>query len=165
MADVAAELGMRAGSLYYYFDSKEGLLAAAVEDRVALAVAELESIVASDDPVEAKVRRAIEAHLLVFDEHAALYGMFQTEHLDGIVPDLARAVDERGRAYESLWVGLIEEGIRSGELRPRIDPWVTMKAIVGLCNSTLFWFESDGGMSPELLAGRFADLVLGGVMA
>lgn len=165
MADVAAALGMQAGSLYYYFDSKEALLAAAVEDRVALAVSELEAIVASDDPAEAKVRRAIEAHLLVFDEHAALYSMFQAEHLDEIVPDLAGAVDERGRAYESLWVDLIEDGVHAGELRPHIDPWLTMKAVVGLCNSTLFWFDADGGMTPEQLAGRFADIVLDGVMA
>lgn len=164
MADVAEALGMQAGSLYYYFESKEALLAAAVADRVGTAADALERVVALDETPEAKIRLAIESHLVVFDEHVDLYTVFQSEHLEAVVPDLAAAVDEQGRRYEALWVRLVEEGVASGDLRPA-DPWLTMKAIVGLCNSTLFWYEHGGGLTLEGLAGRFADLVLDGLMA
>ena len=38
MQDIADGLGMKAGSLYYYFESKEAVLAAIVGERVGLAV-------------------------------------------------------------------------------------------------------------------------------
>lgn len=163
MADVAAALGMQAGSLYYYVDSKEALLAAIVEERVSVAVDMLTEILALDvDPVT-KIRRGIEGHLVVFDEHADLYRIFLSERLDAIAPELAETVDRLGRRYEELWVDLVGEAIADGALRPDLDPWLTMKAIVGMCNSTLFWFDPAGRLTPEDVAGRFADVVLAGI--
>ncbi|MEX1279514.1 MAG: TetR/AcrR family transcriptional regulator [Acidimicrobiia bacterium] len=163
MADVAAALGMQAGSLYYYVDSKEALLAAIVEERVSVAVDMLTEILVEDlDPV-AKIRRGIEGHLVVFDEHADLYRIFLSERLDAIAPELAATVDRLGRRYEDLWVDLVNEAIAAGALRPDLDPWLTMKAIVGMRNSTLFWFDPAGRLTPEEVADRFADVVLGGM--
>jgi hypothetical protein len=38
-----------------------------------------------------------------------------------------------------------------------------MKAIVGLGNSTLFWFEPDGPLTAEVVAERFTAIVLDGI--
>lgn len=164
MADVAADLGMQAGSLYYYVDSKEALLAAVVEERVGVAVEMLTEILDLDvDPVE-QLRRGIAGHLVVFDQHADLYRIFVSERLDAIDPDLAEMVDRRGRDYEDLWLRLVTEAIDAGALRGGLDPWLTMKAIVGLGNSTLFWFEPDGRLSAEEVAERFTDILLEGLL-
>ena len=163
MADVAAELDMRAGSLYYYVESKEALLASVVEERVGVAVEMLESILARDGDVVEKVTAGIEGHLVVFDQHADLYRIFIAEHLDEIAPDVAGTVDELGRHYEQLWVDLLADGVLTGALRPDLDPWLTMKAIVGLGNSTLFWFEPDGPLTAEVVAERFTAIVLDGI--
>jgi len=165
MADVAAAVGLQAGSLYYHVESKEALLAAVVEERVGVAVEMLEAILDLDvDPVT-KIRRGIEGHLVVFDEHADIYRIFLSERLDTIAPDLATTVDLRGRQYEDLWQRLVEEGIATGVLRADLDPWLTMKAIVGLANSTLFWFEPGGRLSSTQVAERFTTVVLDGVLA
>lgn len=163
MADVAAELDMQAGSLYYYVDSKEGLLAAVVEDRVGVAVDMLEEILARDAGVVDKIRAGIEGHLIVFDEHADLYRIFMSERLDQLAPEVADTVDKLGRHYEQLWVDLVADGIATGELRPDLDPWLTMKAVVGLGNSTLFWFEPEGRLTPEAVAERFTAIILDGL--
>ena len=163
MADVAAELGMQAGSLYYYVDSKEALLAAVVEERVGVAVDMLEAILARDAGVVDKIRAGVEGHLVVFDEHADLYKIFVSERLDHIAPEVAATVDELGRQYEQLWVDLVADGTGTGELRSDLDPWLTMKAIVGLGNSTLFWFEPGGRLTAEAVAERFTAVLLDGI--
>lgn len=164
MQDIAGALDMQAGSLYYYFDSKESLLGAIVSERVGVAVDMLERIVSEESDPVTRIRRAIEGHLTVFDQHADLYSIFLSERLEAISPELAEQVDELGRTYESLWVGIITEGLAAGRLRQSLDAWLAMKAIVGMCNSTLFWFSSSGSMTPADVAARFADIVLDGML-
>lgn len=165
MADIAAELDMQAGSLYYYAASKEDLLVAIVESRVGVAVAALRDIVAGDDPVAGKIRAAMAAHLEAFQDDADIYSIFNFERLADISAEVAEQVNRRGRAYEALWTDLVTSGVTSGELRPGIDVRVTVKAIVGLCNSTLLWFRPGGRRSLDEVAAEFADLVLDGLVS
>ena len=164
MQDIADGLGMKAGSLYYYFESKESVLAAIVGERVGLAVSMLEEIVSSArDPLD-QIRAAVVGHLDVFDRHADLYRIFQSERFDAISEDLGARVDELGRRYEQLWVELIRRAQSEGSVRSDADPWLLMKGIVGMCNSTLFWFESDGRYPPSEVAETFADMILSGIV-
>ena len=163
MEDIAAELEMKAGSLYYYFDSKEAILAAIVEENVETAVVSLREIVESEGSVVARIRLAIEAHLLLFDAQPDLYSLFNFERIETISPDLGKAVDDLGRAYEELWVELIAEGVRNGELRVELDPWLTMKTVVGVCNSTLFWFSPAGDLGVDEMSDSISSLVLSGL--
>ena len=164
MQDIADGLGMKAGSLYYYFDSKESVLATIVGERVGLAVSVLEQIVASArDPLD-QIRAAIVGHLDVFDRHADLYRIFQSERLDTISEELGAQVDALGRRYEDLWVELIGRAQRERSIRSDADPWLLMKGIVGMCNSTLFWFEPGGRYSSSEVADAFADMILAGIV-
>lgn len=163
MQDIAEELDMQAGSLYYYFPSKEALLTAIVESSVGTAVERLQSMLAQvADPVE-RLRQGIEEHLAVFEDNADLYSIFNSEKLDVISGDLASQVNELGREYENLWVALIRDGVETGVFLEDLDPWVTMKAIVGMCNATLIWFSATGELTAHELASSFADMVLDGL--
>lgn len=165
MEDIAAELDLQKGALYYYFDSKEALLTKLVETRVGNAVAALGEIVDSSAPPLDKIRRGIASHLAVFQEHADLYRIFSTERLSSISVAAAEAVDTVGREYEGLWAKLVEEGMARRALRPDLDVPLTVKAIVGMCNSTLFWLRSDGRLSTASVAAEFADLIVSGIAA
>jgi len=46
MRDIAAALGMKSGSLYYYYESKEALLAAILNDNIDATLAGLKQVVA-----------------------------------------------------------------------------------------------------------------------
>ncbi len=165
MADIAAALDMQAGSLYYYAESKEDLLVGIVESRVGVAVASLRDVLASEASVTDKIRTAITAHLRAFQEDADIYSIFNFERLGDISPEVAEHVDRRGREYEALWGDLVRAGVQGGELRRDIDVRVTVKAIVGLCNSTLLWFRPGGRLSLDEVSGEFAALVLAGLAA
>lgn len=165
MQDIADELGMQAGSLYYYFPSKEAVLGSIVEANVGAATEALAVIVGSEGSAVGRVRAAIESHLAVFAEQPDLYAIFVSEKLDAISPELAAHVDDLGRRYEQLWVQLLEHGIATGELRSDLEPWVAMKAVVGMCNSTLFWFSEGGRLKATEVAAAFTALALEGLKA
>ena len=164
MADIASAVDMKAGSLYYYFDSKEAVLAAVVGDRVGSAVTTLEQVISGDETPVDKIRAAIAGHLEVFDRQSELYSIFIGERFESINSDLAARVDDLGRRYEELWTTLIADAQRAGAIRANIEPWLTMKAIVGMCNSTLFWYDGTGRLSPDDVAASFGELVIGGLM-
>jgi len=163
MQDIAEALDMQAGSLYYYFPSKEALLTAIVESSVGVAVERLGTIVSEvSDPVD-RVRRGITEHLAVFEGNADLYSIFNSEKLDVISAELADQVNSLGRKYEDLWVTIVRDGVMAGAFRHDLDPWLTMKAIVAMCNATLIWFSPGGALSVGDVAEGFSTIVLEGL--
>jgi AcrR family transcriptional regulator len=163
MEDIAAGLDLQKGALYYYFDSKEALLASLVETRVGVALDVLTEIAERHEPATERVRAAVAGHLTVFQEHADLYTIFNTERLHSINTETAEKVNALGRDYERVWAEMIGEGIESGEFRPDLDVDVTVKAILGACNTTLTWYRPGGRLSIDEVASRFADLFLEGL--
>jgi AcrR family transcriptional regulator len=165
MQDVAESVDMQKGSLYYYFASKEELLVSLVESRVGAALGMLATIVADGTSAAARVRSAIAGHLAVFQQRADVYTIFNSEKLHSISRDVAMKVDELGREYERLWADLLTEGIAAGAFRQDLDVPVTVKAVLGMCNTTLFWFRRGGRLTIDEVADRFSDLVLAGISA
>ena len=163
MADIAADLDMQAGSLYYYFASKEELLVAIIESRIGRAVESLRAVLDGGGSFADQIEAAILGHLRAFQDDADIYSIFNFERLSDINPELAEQVDQPGRAYEALWGRLLDEGIASGELRPDVDTRVTVKAIVGLCNSVLLWYRADGKRTIDEIADEFSGIVLRGI--
>lgn len=164
MEDIAAGLDLQKGALYYYFDSKEALLASLVETRVGVALDVLEKIAHREAPATERVRAGFAGHLTVFQEHADLYTIFNTERLHSISSDTAEKVNTLGREYERMWGEMIQDGIKTGEFRSDLDVDVTVKAILGACNTTLTWYRPDGRLSIDEVATRFADLFLEGML-
>ena len=163
MEDVAAAAGMQKPSLYYYFDSKQELLTSLVESRVGVALERLTEIAERTDSATNRIRAAFEGHLAVFQEHADIYTIFNSERLHSISADTAKKVDGLGREYERLWEGLVEDGLASGEFHSDLDPPVVVKAILGACNTTLAWYRPEGRLSIGEVADQFADIFLNGM--
>jgi AcrR family transcriptional regulator len=163
MQDIADAVEMQAGSLYYYFESKEALLASIVGSRVGAAVEMLSEVAAGGGTPTEKLRGAVSGHLRVFADHADLFSIYNFERLIDIAPDAARQVDARGREYEQLLRGIVEAGMRAGEFRDDLDLPVVVKAIVGMCNSPIIWFDPTGRLSIEDVAKQFAELIVGGL--
>ncbi len=165
MEDIAAALDLQKGSLYYYFESKEDLLTKLVEERVGAALDALREIVTGGGPPSERVRSAVRSHLTVFQEHADVYTIFNTERLSSISGDVAAVVDDKGREYETLWRSLIEEGVAAGEFQQDVDVPIVVKAAMGMCNGTLTWLRPEGRFTIGEVADRFADILIHGIRA
>ncbi|HSJ33472.1 MAG TPA: hypothetical protein VLB85_00240, partial [Acidimicrobiia bacterium] len=140
----------------YYFDSKEAILVELIRTRVGLALESLLDITASDATPTEKMRRAVTTHLRVFHEHADLYTIFNSERLHLISREAASVVDDLGRQYEQAWAKMVAEtGPRSD-----LDIPVTVKAIMGMLNTTLVWYDPTGRLTVDELADQYAELTL-----
>jgi AcrR family transcriptional regulator len=162
LEDIAAAVGMLKGSLYYYIRSKEELLYLVVRDPIRQAYNKLEEIVKSDAPVRVKIAQAITNHMTLFHQHyphIAVY-LHDFHHL---LQKLDKNAIETPKHYQRLWAELLQQGVKTGELRYDLDTKVTGYAILGMCNWIYRWYNPHGALSAEDIAAIFTKLVLEGL--
>lgn len=160
MADIAEDVGLQKAALYYYFESKEALLVELIRTRLGVALEALTAVTSTGHPPTDKVAGAVDAHLRVFHEHADLYTIFNSERLHLISSEAAAVVDDLGRQYEKHWGEMLGEGMRSGAFHRDLDVPIVVKAILGMLNTTLVWFDPDGRLTVGDLAERYRRLIL-----
>ncbi len=161
MQDLADAVGMQKASLYYYFRSKEELLALVCQRGASAFTRELEEIVASDWAASVKLRRALECHLGALCEQLDLFSVFLREQkfLGETQKETLRG---EGKNHAALWSAILEQGIASGEFRA-VNVTVTTLALLGMCNWLYEWYSPDGAFAPPEIAATFSELVLTGL--
>ncbi|HTO07233.1 MAG TPA: TetR/AcrR family transcriptional regulator [Myxococcota bacterium] len=164
LADIAAEIGMKAGSLYYHFESREELVEAVMSLGLARARAAVEARLA-ELPVRAsaldRLRAAIEAHLLMVVEQEH-YTSATIKLIWQVPPEIRERQLAAQRAYGRLWKRLIADGRRAGFLRQDLDPSLVRMGIFGALNWAADWFRS-GKLPARRVASDLASLLLEGV--
>ena len=159
MRDVAAEVGMLAGSIYHHFRSKDDMLVEAY----ALAVAEI--IAATEKALDGKtepwtrLEAACTAHLealLAETPFAALMPLDLRQ-----IPEATRGrlVVERDR-YEHHLIGII----KSLDLAPTVDRRLVRFLLLGALNWTPTWYRPGGG-TPLKIAQAFVRTIRTGLLA
>jgi AcrR family transcriptional regulator len=162
LEDIAAAVGMLKGSLYYYIRSKEELLYLVVRDPIRQAYKALEEIVTSEAPVKVKIAQAIGNHMTVFHQHYPHIAVYLHDY-HHLMQQLEKNTIETPRHYQQLWATLLEQGVATGEVRSDLDIKVTGYAILGMCNWIYRWYNPQGTLSAEEIAGIFTTLVLEGL--
>jgi len=162
MRDIAAELDMAVGNLYYYFKDKEALLAFVQEDTLE-ALLELATRV-RDQKLRANGRlfMLIEEHVVLLNEE--IPGSLAHLEVEALSEPWRRRVQDRRDAYERAFREIIEEGMATGIFRPT-DPKVSAMAILGAVNWTVKWFRPDGGKTAREIGRECAELLVRGLAA
>ena len=166
LSDIADRAGMKAGSLYYHFDSREDLVAEVLRlgiegawDHVAGAVGRLPSTATPLQRLEAAIR----AHTLSIVGRSA-YATAQARIVGSLPPDLVRAHRKDQRAYGEYWRDLFEATRRAGLVNGEVDLFVAQMLAFGAMNWTSEWYRPDSGMTPEALADQAVLVLLRGVV-
>lgn len=161
---IAEAAGIKAGSIYYHFGSKDEIVVAildagirAVHEKMRQAVLEHPHHSAA-----AILRAAIRAHLRalldVSDYSSANVRIF------GQVPQSVRDANlPTRRAYEAEWDNLLTRLQKEGALRRNVDIRRLRLMLIGALNATLEWFDPKRG-SVEALASAYADVFLNGML-
>jgi AcrR family transcriptional regulator len=161
MREIAAELDMTAGNLYYYFRGKEELLAYCQEATLDTLLGEAERIRDADFGVAEKLRRLVVAHAVCLNE--TLPGSLAHLEIEALPAARRAPLLRKRKRYERILVGLVQSGQQSGELRAG-DARLAALAILGALNWSVKWFSPGGGESAATVGGRFADLFLEGLL-
>lgn len=163
MADIGAEVGLLAGSLYYHVESKESLLYDIVEAGTRDLLAGIDEVSRASKPADERLRAAILKHLQFSVERTDYAIVFLNEISNLRDPHVRRALLQLVKHYENLFARIIEDGIAADEFRQGLDVKTTVYSILGMCNWALRWFRPDGRLSIERIAAECADLVIHGL--
>jgi len=132
--DIAEHMGIKQGSLYYYFKSKEDALGEVCKFGIEDYVERMKSIATSDQPFESKLMATITSHLTSYREKNEALKVHNDERL--YLPEEKRAsLKELGSTYRQLLEGIFEEGVASGALRDSLDCHFAAQAVIGMCNA------------------------------
>jgi len=85
--------------------------------------------------------------------------------MDNIYPRLKDKITESPRHYQRLWHRILREGMKNGELRDDLDVKVVAYAILGSINWMYRWYERNGRLSIQEVAGTFTRTFLDGLAA
>jgi AcrR family transcriptional regulator len=162
MRDIAAELGMAVGNLYYYFKDKEALLAFVQEDALAGLLALAERVRGLPLRADGKLFLLLEGHVVLLNEGTP--GSLAHLEVEALGERFRQAVQDRRDLYERSFREVVEEGIAAGVFRPA-DPKVAALAILGSVNWTVKWFRPEGRKSAREIGRECAELLVRGLLA
>lgn len=160
LRDLAAEVNMKAGSLYYHFASKDELVTEVMRigvDSIESAVRSALALAESKTPFE-RLILAIRVHLETLLEKSD----FVSSHIRcyPFVHDVVRdALRETRRSYDNLWLELIVDYL--GPTAKSDEARYLRHALVGALNGSVEWFDPNRNSVAEytrslekLLSGR-----------
>lgn len=162
LQDIAREVGMLKGSLYYYIDSKERLLVDIISQAVNSLNEGLVRVENADLGPEERLKEIIREHVRFNAEFREAGTLFLTErHVLAALEmsEVNRIIDRRNQ----LLAGTLEEAVSQGIYR-KLDIRLTSLTVIGLCNSLLFWYRPAGRLSHEQIADTFFELVQKGLL-
>lgn len=159
--DVARDVGMLKGSLYYYIKSKDDLLfqllLAGIEDSDAYIAQQIDP---EGDPVE-QLERAIRAQIDYIIRNRVQFGLFLHE-FDSLSGKRQHKLISVMSRYNSRFVDLVRRGQQQGELMPG-EPWIIVNGILGMCNWLYRWYDTDEISDPEQVKRIFVRTLLHGI--
>ena len=163
LKDIAASVNMKAGSLYYHFESKEALMHEVLDKSVKVIFdtvkVEVEKLGAEPD-FPSLLKAAIRGHLIAIFKYPD-YTLASIRNY-GVIPDAVHKAAQKDRdAYEEFWRDFFDKAEAGGFIRPSVDKNLLRLAIFGSMNWSSLWYEKSGA-SVEQIAESQADLFLNG---
>jgi AcrR family transcriptional regulator len=157
--DIARRLNQTVPTIYYYYENKQAVLVALLDESMndLLSRCARAEASASDDPVDRL--SALIRCITLFVAYRR-----QLAQLDEEV----RSLESRNRpAYiakrdqlEAMLVSCIDDGVRQGTFTVD-DPHAASRALISMCRGIASWYKSNGALAPEALADVYVRFALG----
>lgn len=163
MQEIAAALGVTKAALYYYFRSKEEILAAICDQTMATAETRLAKVMEKPLSVPERIRDIIYNQIMSVFDDAPYISVFFNDRLH-LSPENREAITRRRRLYEERIAEVLREGIAQGVLKP-VEVLPAVYAILGMCNWLYQWYRPEGRLKPEDISALFSEIVLKGLLA
>ncbi|MBJ7311180.1 TetR/AcrR family transcriptional regulator [Rugamonas sp. CCM 8940] len=148
--DIADAVGMRSGSPFYHFKSKQEILAAVMEEGLVAGLPTAEAIVAGVLAPRDKFRALVRAHLetVLAEGHDFIPVLLYDWRC--LTPELQRRVLVLRDRYDQLWQDLVTELHGAGELAS--DGKVARLLLMGAINYSVLWYREGQGADLDQIA-------------
>ena len=161
--DIADEVGLLKGSIYYYINSKEDLLFRIIEESHEGALRAIARVSHLDVGPLAKSYALVKTHVKVFHDDQVKHSVFFKE-FRSLSDDRKEIIQGTGHAYSLFLQSIIDEGQKIGQIDQILDSKLATAGIVGMLNSMSFWYHDGGSWGPESIGSQFAEQVVLGLV-
>lgn len=165
LAEIGEEAGTFAGSLYYYFNSKDALVEEVLNLGTTTVSRRVQEDVARLPPTataEERIRTALATHfdqMLQRDAFIVAYWKI----IDQVPAEVRERHKALPRAYGRFWQHLLADGQREGFIRANLDAGLVQLLMLGTSIYALQWFDPDGRLSAADLSAITADIFFSGI--
>jgi AcrR family transcriptional regulator len=157
--DVADEVGVLKGSLYYYIESKEDLLVQIFDESYRQLSALVSQVTELDvGPLE-RLRAYVERHLVWHMENlerASLYSR-DWKYLTG---ERREKVIEQRHAFEEFVYELLRAAQTEGKITADLNLRYALFFLLAALNGVPDWYRRDGADAPAGIAAIYTDMAL-----
>ena len=162
--EIAEEVGILKGSLYYYIDTKEDLLFGVIEEAYDAALGVITELEQRDGSALELIEALVCRHAEVFAATRLQSSVFFRE-FRALSEERQKTIREAADVYNRFVVSQIRRGQRSGEIKSEINPRLAAIGIIGMMNSMAFWYRPEGPATAAQIGAEFSRLVIGGLGA
>ena len=163
MRDIADAAGIQSGSLYHHFDSKETMVDELLSTFQTGLFATYDEIVGSDLDARAQVDAVVRASFDAIEQHPDEVAIFQNDA--GYLMGFERFgyLREHNTRFRELWMGLLEEGVRTGVLRSDLDPVLTYRFIRDTVWVAVRWYRPGREHTVHEVADQYLAILFDGI--
>ncbi|MCU1500675.1 MAG: hypothetical protein JWM12_29 [Ilumatobacteraceae bacterium] len=162
MSRLAAEVGLKQSSLYYYFPNRDAVVAALVAQANVVPLALVDGIIADGGSAASNVYRFVRG-----DVEALCALPFDINEIHRVATrDRQRfaAYWKERRRLERRLGSMVDRGIVAGEFRD-VDPRLIALTIMSNDEGVQNWFRLGTSRRPRAIGEALAALVVGGLLA
>jgi AcrR family transcriptional regulator len=164
MRDVADETGILAGSLYHHFASKDELIIEIMQRFNDDYLRDMRLVLKGESDPLVRITNLMQLALRYITERPQESRILNNDaHYFFGNPALA-SIATGARSGEAIWLKELRGGIKSGALRPDVDPKLAYATIMGAIFSALHWYRPTGRISPDQFVERVGDQLLRGIL-
>ncbi len=147
--EVAKQAGVGAGTLYRHFPTRDALLEAVYRSEVEKLAAAEQKFAETMPPID-----ALRAWMLLFVDYIAAKQIIAPA-LNTMVGGPSKVFQSTGDQIKRAIRALVKRAIKSGDIRPDLDPLDLLRALIGVSNvaSAPDWPQSAKRLVHILIAG------------
>lgn len=153
--DIARELGLHRGSIYYYLDTKEELLYELIQDRFSSGIELLDHLEHVEGDALAKLGWLIREHIKAVAENLIPSALALNESRS-LTPEHRASITSENGVYRAGITKLITDGQRAGTIRADVDAALVTMGILGAANWLHRWYDTNRGAAPADVGRHFA---------
>ena len=157
--DIADAVGMRSGSPFYHFRSKQEILLAVMEEGLAAGLEATEAVLERKLPPREKFRALVRSHLsTLFDEGHDFIPVLLYDWRALESGNRAKIIAVKDR-FDAVWQAMVRELKAAGLLHT--DSRLARLLVLGAINYMATWYKRDGKLSLDEVADQTVEFFLG----
>ncbi|MGI9123148.1 MAG: TetR family transcriptional regulator KstR2 [Mycobacterium sp.] len=163
--DIADAAGILSGSLYHHFSSKEEMVDEVLRGFLDWLFDRYQQIIDTEPNPLARLEGLFLASFDAIEHHHAEVVIYQDEAKRLSDQPRFGYIDELNVRQRTMWVDILNEGIKQGYFLPDIDVDLVYRFIRDTTWVSVRWYQPGGPLTAEQVGRQYLAIVLGGIAA